>query len=253
MTAAMTISEPDKDGVKKASCTYGRITQDMTAGPVNMRYDSDDANTASSPMGAAMKGLVGAKITYEILPDGNVRNVKGMDEIWDAMAKENPAMAATAEQMKKEFGTDQIQSLMMANSAGYLPKDPVAVGSVWRSSVSIKAPVIGAMVMDANCSLASVKDKTATIDFDQKGKIDKPTDTKVGANNMTVQKMDMTQKGRLTFDLARSMIAGVSMKGDVSMDMTMDGPGGQKASISTKQDTQTDITFMPTAASAPAK
>lgn len=256
LTAAMSVSEPDKDGVKKASFTYRRIALHTTAGPVDMQYDSDDPNTASSPMASAMKPLIGAQISFEMTADGNIRNVKGFDEMWDAMAKENPRMAAMTAQMKKEFGTDQLQNMMMSSAAGYFPAGAVAVGETWKSSIRMKAPVIGAMTTEANCRLAGVEKGLALIDFDSRGGIDKPTETKVGENAVTIQRMDMAQKGRLTFDRARNMISGATTTGDISMDMTMDGPNGQKVVTTTKQSLQMDMTIAPAkgaATPAPAK
>jgi hypothetical protein len=249
MTAALSIGAPDNDGVRKASLIYRRIAYGVTSGIVSARYDSDDANTASGPLASRMKPLVDVKISFETTADGNVQNVTGLEEVWDAMAKKNAAMATMAEQMKKEFGGEQLKQMMGSGLAGYLPADPVAVGDAWRSSVKMTAPTVGAVSMDGNCKLASIEKaaggRQALIDIDSRGTLDKPVEKKVGQTVMTFQKMDLHQAGQVAFDLERNMISAAKTTGESSLEMTMSTPDGRKVNVSSKQTAVTDLAIMP--------
>lgn len=246
MTGEMTIESPDKDGVMNASFTYRRISYEAADGLMAKKFDSDDANSDWEPMAAMMTPLVGAKVSYQVTSDGNVQNFKGTEEVWDAMFKEDPGMSPVVAQMKYRFGNEQIRNMMLCSTCGYLPKVPVAVGETWESNVQVSAAMGFSLTLAAHCKLAGIEKSAGgkgLIDFDSTGDIDKPGKMKVGDVPATIEKTSMTQKGRLTFDMARNMLCNSRSTSTMHSTMTIAGSHGQKTAMSIVNVIRTEITI----------
>jgi hypothetical protein len=182
-----------------------------------------------------------------------------MEVVWDAILKANPGIPPAEANMKKDFGLDQIQNLMLSRAVDYLPPGAVGAGEAWKATIKLNAPFLGNVNLLADCKLAGIEKtaagRQALIDFDGKGGIDKPTEAKVGEVTVTIEKMAATQAGRLTFDLGRNMFSATKIAGDTAFEITAPGPSGQKMSSASKQAVQLEITVTPMApgaASAPA-
>ncbi len=120
MVMEMTVDKASDNG-QQIHVTYKRVAQAIKGGPVEMAYDSADkkGGDEKNPM-AILGNMVDAAIDVTLDADGKVTKVKGMNEIFDKMAKDNPMMGA---QMKKSMG-DKTVTEMFDGAAGTCPISP---------------------------------------------------------------------------------------------------------------------------------
>lgn len=246
MTISLVIEKPDAQGIRKLSMSFDQICQKMSmGGQVMMDYDSAKPADENNMMAKIFKPLLSAKISADLTAEGKLQNAKGLEELWDTMAKDNPQLAPVAQQMKKQMGNSMVENLMMQAGKTY-PDKPVGVGDTWKSEIKMDAPMVGPIVMSQDSKLAGVETvdgtKVASIDYVTKGKIDKPSETTMGATKVTIKSLDSTQKGTMKVNLETGMASENKADADMEMSMEMTGQNGQNVATTTKQKIKTTLT-----------
>ena len=224
MAMEMVVDKPTATG-QQLHITYRRIQQAVKGGPVEMSYDSADKaekTDEKNPL-AVLGGLVDAAIDVTLDADGKVTKVKGMNEIWDKMAQDNPAAAG---QMKKSMG-EKMLTEQLSQSARQLPTKPVAVGDSWDYSQKQDLPMGGTLDMKTTCTLKKIEQsgdhKVAVIDMTGgTAKVNADTEKKP-ADDATAQKlkMDLQQTGTMKVNIATGQTEESNVLQDMSMNMAM--------------------------------
>ncbi len=244
MVSEMVVSEPDDQGVQTLSVSYERIRQVMQMAGQKLIYDSQKPDASHPMLAQSLKPLLDAKLKITLGKDGEVKEVKGMEDLWDKMVQKNPRMAPMVEKMKEQFGDRMIKQLIgQANKV--LPEKPVGVGDTWKSKMDAAVPVIGTMKITQNCRLKEISKvdgaEIAHIAIKGKVKNNEPTQMQVQGVNMTVQSMDLDQEGAMQFNASSGMLQEQSVRQKGTIKMSIQTPQGQNVTTQTEMDTVTDV------------
>jgi len=239
------ISQPDKDGAKTLQMSLKQVKQSMNVGAQSAAYDSTGPADKQDPNFARVLGpILKAKIVAKIGADGKVASVTGLNEIWDAVAKDTPEMATFATQMKTQMGDNAIKD-MITKSSEMLPEKAVGAGDDWQPTMKFNLPLAGECEVKQNCKLTEIQaataGKIAVIQYEGNGKSTKETTTQMGAVTVTVQNMTSAQKGQLKFNVDTGMIDSLTMNTDGVMEFTAPGPEGKTAKVVSKQKSKAEI------------
>ena len=117
------------DGTTQTRLTYGNITNKMT-----MKVDG---KTQAMPADSSSKALFGQSVEMKISPEGEVSDVRGLDNIWKRAfdASKTPGVTPQMQKqlqdsMKKMFGESFMKKIMQ--QAGLMfPENPVRIGDSW--------------------------------------------------------------------------------------------------------------------------
>ncbi len=235
------ISEPDGEGKKTLTATITRLK--MTG--ANLSVDTDDPNSIVG-MGAIFGKLVGKEVAMSVAPDGSMTQVKGLDALFDSMGDGDPMAASLMPQIKAQYQEGMLKQLFDVGQKNY-PTDPVKVGDQWTASYEQQMPMIGAMQVHSDLTLKRLDESspmTAMIDFTSKMTATGGEEIQMGAMTMAFSKVDITQTGTLTVDVAAGMTRRQTSAGTGSMDVAMNG-AGQDMSMTVEIKTQSEVTLTP--------
>ncbi|MHC4564121.1 MAG: DUF6263 family protein, partial [Planctomycetota bacterium] len=77
------------------------------------QYDSETEKDKQDPMlGAVFGPLMKVAIVITVGPDGKVRSVAGLDEMWGELKKQVPAAADVIDQMSNSMGNEMVKELI---------------------------------------------------------------------------------------------------------------------------------------------
>ncbi|MCC7086411.1 MAG: hypothetical protein IT427_15530 [Pirellulales bacterium] len=134
------------DGVSTINIMHRRVRMESTGGPLEMKYDSDDAKTANNLLGQQLGGLAGKPAVMQFDTNGKLKESKGDDQ------------KALSDLLKASV--DQMFS--------GLPEKPVAIGDSWEHEYTIKSDPALPMNIAAKYSLKDVRSGVAYIKVDAK-------------------------------------------------------------------------------------
>ena len=214
---------PDKS--VKLEMTYDRVAQTMDMGGMKMSFDSKkDTPSADDPMAkmftAAIKPLLGLKLTLVLDPQHQVKKISGFDAYWEKLAKD-PALSGTRQLMRNSLGDEQLKGMMRQFFSHALPSRPVAPGESWTTNQSMGLPMLGNFEIDSTFTLMSVGKhkgkRCAQIHMvaQMKSADKKPTSAPAGMPEIDIRKCDVT--GWIWFDLD----AGHIFESETAQDMEM--------------------------------
>ncbi len=246
---SLVASKPDAAGERTLEMRIRRIKQEVKAGPQTMVYDSDlPPEKQTSPMAGLLGPLLKVKIVAVVGPDGTVRKVSGADEMWEEMAKNNPAVAMMAEAMKKNFGNATVQSLML-QAYEMMPGRPVGLGENWTSRMELPIPMVGGMKVEQKLWLKAIEDtpsgKVAVLEKVGTIKTDKPTQTTIGPATVTFRSVEVAQKGQLRYNEKLGIFTAQEDEVRGTLAMAMTGPNGAEQVVTMKMEGTTKVTTEP--------
>lgn len=232
MELSYDVGQPDDAGDIAVTMKFKRFAQSVKMPMGEMAFDTAKPDEGNQEMGKALLPLTKAVIKMKIGPDGKVKDVSGLSDMWDKMESIPEANRA---QMKASLGDDMIRGMMNQQTA-MLPSKPIAVGESWKADQEMAVPMLGKMKPDMTFTLKEVKDtpagKVATIST--AGKID-AADQKVemGGATMSFKKMNMEIKGESSVNVDSIMESeGTSaVAGQMEMEV---GPDDAKQQLSAK-------------------
>jgi hypothetical protein len=192
---AMTIAPPDDQGHKKATYQFRRIRMSTELGGRKVSYDSSQPagdDPTSQNLAKIYGPLTKTKIAVVIGADEKVKEVSGLDKMWDDLAKTDPGLAAA----KQSLGDESVKKKVEQAFAS-LPDRPVGVGDEWVVATPLDLPPLGKTELKSTHRLKAfeVGGKVAVIDFTGRLASPKPPDpaAKPPDNQMTTQ-IDGTMK-----------------------------------------------------------
>ncbi len=232
-----------EDNVTKVEMQFTRIAQSFSQnGQELMSYDSQTPQGQEeppSPLASIYGPLLETKISFEITPEGTVRNVTGLDELWDRIAQDNPQLAPLAQQMKRQFGSQLFENLIVQGSDFY-PDKPVSVGESWQTQTKIEAPVVGSLSVNQDITLKEIQPspqgELAILDIIGTANVTEPQTMSMGETSMTLTKMDLEQTSDMKMLVETGMVVEQHATGKVETAMTMQNGEGQTADVSSTQE-----------------
>ena len=227
MWMGLDVSSPDSSGNKKATMTFTRMRQEMNIGPQNIIIDTADEKTMKNNMMAgAFLPLMKIKLTMTISPEGKVIEIKGMEEYFKNLAKQNPQMA---QQMKQSLG-DKALARIYTQVFDMSPKKPIGVGAVWYSNIKMPVPMMGDSEIKTKYKLQKIhKDQAAPkadIAVHAKMEIKDGKGANVNNMNLKVSEMSMDMKGNAIINIKTGMLSKQSMDIVGGFKMSIKGPQG---------------------------
>ena len=242
MVMVIDVAKPGPSGDRQVTMTFHRIRQSMEMGAMKMVFDSADKPENQNPMmGKMFAPMLKAKFVITVGPEGKVKKVQGLDELWGGMVKQNPAMAGMAKQMKQQFGDSMIKGLMGQGMQG-LPDKPVAVGETWKPTTKLSMPFVGQADMRQVCTLKSLMrtptGQVAVIDYTGTVQSADGAPTTMGPMTMTIKKLNLKQSGTMRFNTTTGMFETQTIKQTAEISMVSSGQG-EAVSVELKQNMAT--------------
>jgi hypothetical protein len=154
-----------KSGQTEVKLTYKRVKMSQDYGPQNVEYDSDNPPAFLDPSMKSLASLPGAELNVVFAPDGQVEQIRGVDELLDRMVKsmelpENPHKNEIISDLKRQFGAEALKQTL-GEITSFYPEKPVAVGEQWDKELSITTGF--PMNISSEYTLGAVSGDTATI------------------------------------------------------------------------------------------
>src|ERR1035437_1615600 len=161
----MEVTNVDEKGNADFKITYNRIKMKMTNKMIPaIEYDSDDTTSANSnPALAGFSAIKGCSFTMTISPSGEITNIKGVDAMFDkmfgAMGSNDPSFEATKDNLKKQFGEDNIKQTF-GSSFNIFPDHGINIGEIWDKDMKMGGSY--PLMMKNKYQLKEIKDGKAT-------------------------------------------------------------------------------------------
>ena len=161
----MTVLNVDDKGNAETQMTYRSVIWKQDGGPMGTQeYDSTKKSDAIPQMAQGFAGLVDQSFTVKFAPDGQVLEIKGVDEMQQHMfAKLNlpgEQGAAIEKALKEQFGDTALKEMLEQTTRIYLAQ-PVSVGDSWRQHLELSKGV--AMLIDNKYTLTDRSKGIATL------------------------------------------------------------------------------------------
>ena len=245
---SLDIGQPDKDGVKTIQIALKQAKQSVARGAETASYDSTGPAEKQEPQFARSLGpVLKAKIKATVGADGKVASVTGLNEIWDALAKDTPDAATFATQMKAQMGDSNIKDLL-GKPAEMLPEKAVGVGDEWPPTLKFVMPAGAESEVKQTCKLQEVQTatagKVAVIQYEGSGKITKETSVPMGPVTGKIQNMLSVQKGTVKFNVDLGLVDSLAVTQEGTTTFTVPGPEGKTQNIVTKDSSKSDISVV---------
>ncbi len=215
------VQKINSDGTVELNSTLKKMRMEQAAPMMSVVYDSEkpeDNNPAD--MMKSMDKLIGQKFNIKLNKTGEVVMVKGSDEMFEGLFEGTPNGEAMSEQMKSQFGANNIAS-GLEYLTGFYPKESIKVGDTWVKESTKQ--ITTSMVATTTYTLKERKNGIATITFTSDLK-SPPATEGVEMMGMTI-KYDLkgTQTGTITVDEATGWAKRTDITQDIGGDMKMSG------------------------------
>jgi len=188
----------------KVGVTYDRIIYKQTSPMGEVDYDSETYEGEPPLQASGFAALLGKSFEIVLDTKGEVTAVDGVDKMLDEMMGELDNLPdAAKEQLKAQFGDDQMRQNMQ-NMSVYYPAKPVKVGDAWQQDGSLQNMI--EMDMMTTYKLMDKSDDAWTIEFASE------VNTPEGAEPMSMNGMEIayniggTQKGTNKVNPADGML-----------------------------------------------
>ncbi|MHC4607006.1 MAG: DUF6263 family protein [Planctomycetota bacterium] len=167
------VLEVDDDGVITVKSTYEAVSLKMT-GLLESEYDSEkDEEPPDDLFSALLSGFVGKSFTMKMTPRGEVKEVKGMEEIVNEVfegledTEGGDMFSGMTEMIKETFSDDKVKE-MIQHSYALFPDTPVAEGDTWETEGSISLSMLGDLKLKNECTLKEIREEEKEAVIEQK-------------------------------------------------------------------------------------
>lgn len=228
------VQEVKRDGAMRAKVTYQRVRMEQDGPMGKVDYDSANPPEKVHALAQGAASLVGQSVTMELMPDGRITRLEGMDALFKRMldGMEFPPgvpKATMEEQLKRQFGDKAMRSSMEQLTAIY-PEKPVAVGESWTRKA--RASVGFPMQVETTYTLKARKDGTALVGLKSKVAGDPKADPmKMGPLSMAFD-VSGSQEGEMELDEATGWTKRAKITQDLSGKVKVEGMPGQTEAMS---------------------
>lgn len=235
MEMTLQVSQPDAAGDKKVAMNFRRIVQSTEQGGRKMEYDSAKPAEGQDPTLAKILGAL-TKVSVSMVagPDEKIKEVSGLDKMWDQFVQAEPRMARFVAGMRKGLGDEGMKKMMESMSENF-PAKPVGPGDTWQVKTKIDIPLMGPTELTQDCKLKQI-DTTpagpvAHIAIDGKIKSATEQTTTLGEDKIKVKSMDMDIKGDMRINVANPMLMTAQMDQTGTLEMNVQTPSEQQRDL----------------------
>ncbi len=198
------------NGDKNIRATYNRIYMKSVAGGNSMAFDSDiPDSTKNNPF----SGVKGATFNMVFAPNGEIKAVKGIDQMISKMAEGMTNDTSQIKQIKtslaQQFNVDMIKQTMESSFKIY-PNQPVKIGDSW--TVDTKTHISMPIETTTKYTLKEVKDGIATLNVNG-------TLLSSGSFETMGNKIETDLKGTNAGDIQLEIETGLVMNSHLRIDM----------------------------------
>jgi uncharacterized protein DUF6263 len=233
----LTVEEVAADGTATLRQTFDSMRMTMNSPAGKIAFDSTSTAKTDDPMTAAvaapMRAMIGESITLVMQPTGKIVKLEGMSRIFDKVmaGMSDPTAAQMLDQFKTSMG-DEAMRMTFQQGFGSFPDHPVKIGETWTDKLETTHPLLGATTatatstlksIDAGTSLAHLAIKTA-MTYASNGA---PT----GPMNMVVKATNSSGDGETLFDTTKGRVQKTTVRSEIPMTMSMQGPDGSPINI----------------------
>jgi len=242
------VQEVDPESTATIKITYDSVAMKQDGPMGHVEYDSTHPPGPVPMQAKAFAGMLGLGFTMKITPEGEVKEVKGVDAMLQKMLEnsglpEGPMRDGMAQGLKKQF-SDEGMKEMMSQMTGFYPKEPVGAGEKWKREIKISKTL--PMIIDSTYTLKSRKDGVATIDAVMVVKPN-PKGEPMDMGVMKVgYKLGGKQQGSFEVNEATGMVKTSRLKQKLSGTIVIEGmpnqPEGMTLPMAIESDVKVDVT-----------
>ena len=150
MEMGMEVLSTAEDGSAEVKFTYNRVAFKQKVGDREMDYDSADPGKRDVRDAASVgfRALAGKSLTMTFTPRGEVKNLRGLSEIIDAMIEEVPEgqQREAARNMLKQMLNEDTFAQQTSALGPKFPENAVGVGDAWKDEQRMNLGFIGVAV-----------------------------------------------------------------------------------------------------------
>jgi hypothetical protein len=166
-TYSMTATDVSESGEATIVVKYLAVLAKGVGRGGEFQYDSEkDKEPPAEGPAAIQARMVGQSFTMKMTPRGRVTEVKGYDQVLEAMMKGSGDEAAPMKMRLQKLFHNDIFKGMMQRMAPPLPEGKVGPGETWSDDFVVRMPMLGGMKFAMKATLAGLKDGNATIEQD---------------------------------------------------------------------------------------
>lgn len=140
MTYIYDVIDVDSAGNILIKVTFQAIRFSEAGPRGEIEYDSSNPPTSLSPEFRGLAALVGKSFTLKLAPDGQIKEIKGVDKMIDSMIEQlgvpEDRRDLTEKSLKEQFGNEALKEMITKVTVKY-PNKPVEKGSEWASEVTV--------------------------------------------------------------------------------------------------------------------
>ncbi|MDD2278307.1 MAG: DUF6263 family protein [Bacteroidales bacterium] len=225
------VKDIDSNGNFITQITYTRVAINMSAGGMNMAFDSDDKSAPANPQFMGFGALIGKSINTTFSSKGKIIEVSGVDAMIDTMINElagdNETIKAQVKQSLGQSFNDEQMKQMFGGSFIEYPSKLIKVGTKWTENQTISNQftlnvINNYVVKGVDADFVNL-DVTSTI-------------ATTPGNKSNMQGMDVTfnlfgtQTGTIKIDIKSGKIIESSVNQNISGSLSAD-MGGQNMDI----------------------
>lgn len=207
--------------------TTERVQMKMSSPMANVEADSASEEPTTDPTAAMMTAMAGTSYTLVVSPSGEIKDLRGLDEMRAAVrAAAPPGTAAMLDQMlESNLGDESIRSMFQQSFQSF-PDRPLDPGDSWDVSVTMPLPLVGTMTTSMTLTLDRIEDRdgSSIAVIHNRGTIVTSPDGQAEGPLAGMMEMgDAATTGTIEWDIDR----GVLLKNTTSttMEMTMSTSG----------------------------
>ncbi|MCE5336140.1 MAG: DUF6263 family protein [Desulfobacteraceae bacterium] len=249
------VGEPNSQGEKKITAKVVKC-QFTEEGDAAVSYNSEaPAAQQDKDMAFVYGSLIGAPVEIMLDADDAVIEVSGLDKLWTNLSAKasNDVQKGRLAQVSIEISDKVIeQSLRRLESVA--PKKAVATGEKWTAGVRSELPLIGEIKQRYDCLLKGVENspegKLAVIQLEARYEATKPKPGIIQGQEITVSKLDVTEKGDVKFDLETGIAAVDEKNVNVSAILDAKDDKGRPLRVTVKGANQIKTTIVPSSGQA---
>ena len=230
------VLEREAGGVKM-NATYQKVAVRLRNRLLSTAYDSDDSSGNSGGALGSLRGLIGKNFSLLIEPDGEVREITGLDTLQRNLERDNSAepMAGATASFVQKVVSDKAMRGMMNESFHIYPAAAVRIGDTWvnerRASSSI-----GELVLQNTYRLTDIKNGIASINVTARIASDSSQKSDL-AGELKGVKIDLkgALNGTLAVEVATGMLREYKTRQQLTGNITI---SGMTVPITTTTDTR---------------
>ena len=240
-------SEPNPAGGTTCEITTKRIkSSDNPFGA----FDTDDPDSMKdNPFAQIANWQLKYKIVLTYGPNGKFIHARGLEGMFDELARQEPSIASFANQMKETMANTYGPEYLYGNVAAMLPQEPVGVGAIWHNDTSRSMPIVGLIKCDNECEFIKNESTPAgkIAHIKQVGLVQnrEGADTNIGPVSMNIKNLNLKITGdiRINTDTGLLILQKQVTAGD--MEMSSKDPQGEDMSIKTSANMTTEQILTP--------